>query len=316
MPKFPNQETASDRKPPTGIEMMERLYKGELRIPSLILEPVIDAEGPKADTSFGDGILEARWRRYKTIFLFECKSLNTPRVLANTAAHIHRAAGYRGMRPMVIVPYLSEDSINFLEREGVSGIDLCGNALVIGERFMVRRDGHPNLFTSSAPIKNVFRGTSSIFARCFLIKSRFASLNELRMFALSRAALVPSSDKKPTLAKGTASKVVQALMDDLIVAKEGAELTLLDPQRLLDSLRQNYSPYGMGGLEVKSTLSESECWERIETGVRERLAVRYDGARVGTTLRSPLHGREHYGLCERFGCRPRFAASSGNLGIP
>ena len=58
-----------------------------------------------------------------------------------------------------------------LEREGVSGLDLCGNGVVtVPGEWLVYRTGKPNLYPQSFPIKNVFRGASSLVARVFLLR--------------------------------------------------------------------------------------------------------------------------------------------------
>ena len=83
--------------------------------------------------------------------------------------------------PMVFCPYLSEERLEELEREGVSGLDLCGNGVVVvpGE-WLVRRTGKPNLYPQSFSIKNVFRGTSSLVARVFLRRPIYGMVGEIR----------------------------------------------------------------------------------------------------------------------------------------
>ena len=60
------------------------------------------------------------------------------------------------------------DAIGRLEETGVSGLDLCGNGIVIvkGELLVVR-SGLPNRFPRSEPIRNVYRGDSSLVGRAF-----------------------------------------------------------------------------------------------------------------------------------------------------
>jgi len=264
MASFPDQEIAENRKPPSEAEVLDRLRRGRLTLSPLNLQLQRVNEGGASV----DGVLEVNWGRERSTFLFEYKNTSSSRVLTNAVAQIKRIAAEPKTRskvnPMVIVPFLGTESLKFLEQEKVSGIDLCGNAVVLGERFRFWQSGGPNTFSSSAPIKNVYKGTSSLFARCFLIQPRFASLNDLRNFALGKSHFTAVANQEPSrLVKGTASKVVKALVDDEIVARNGDELELINPRRLLDYLRQNYSYYGMHKVDAKTILTQEECWSRL-----------------------------------------------------
>lgn len=71
-----------------------------------------------------------------------------------------------GLLPMVMAPHLSETKLNGLAARGVSGIDLCGNAVVLAPgEWSFYRSGKPNRFPSTAPIKKVYVGTSSLVGR-------------------------------------------------------------------------------------------------------------------------------------------------------
>ena len=97
----------------------------------------------------------------------------------------------------MVVPFLNERALDDLEARSVSGIDLCGNGVVIvpGEWY-VRRTGQPNLFRAEGVIKNVYRKSSSVVARLFLARPEFDSvqdaLEELAPPRRSRHALRPS----------------------------------------------------------------------------------------------------------------------------
>ncbi len=64
----------------------------------------------------------------------------------------------KGCWPLLFVPFLSERQLQELEQEKISGIDLCGNGVVVvPDVFAVFRSGEKNRFTSSAPIENIYR---------------------------------------------------------------------------------------------------------------------------------------------------------------
>jgi len=257
-------QTLRDQKRPSEFEMNQLLASGGIEVPPLNLE-VSTAISKVVDQYQVDGILDVKWGRESSRFAFECKSQSSPRIVANAVAQATRAAHVLRVKPMVIVPFLSEKLLSDLEIQAVSGIDLCGNALVLGDKFRVLRTGKPNRFTSSAPIKNVFRGTSSLIARCFLIKPSFQGLTELRTTALGRAYKAIGRNVQDTrFSKGTVSKVVQALADELIVDKAGELVQLVDVGRLLSALKMNFVLPSERAIEAKTSLSEAECWKRLQ----------------------------------------------------
>ncbi|MBK5256673.1 MAG: hypothetical protein JJE39_11620 [Vicinamibacteria bacterium] len=129
---------------------------------------------------------------------------------------------------MIQVPFLSRKRLEDLEREGVSGVDLCGNGLiVVPSRLFVLRSGEPNRHRDSRPLNNPYRGRSAMVARTLLIQPRWESLTAL-------AAKVREAGAELSLPQ--VSKAVQALSEDLVVSKEAGTITLREPLRLLDEL--------------------------------------------------------------------------------
>jgi hypothetical protein len=126
-----------------------------------------------------------------------------------------------------------------------SGNDLCGNGVVtVPDEVLVYRTGQPNRFRWEAEIKNVFRGTSSLVPRVFLVKGDYASVQEARGEILERGG---------NLVLGTVSKVCKTL-DALLLIKRwrekgsaAQELRLIQPDKLLDLLAANYVPPASGG---------------------------------------------------------------------
>jgi hypothetical protein len=162
----------------------------------------------------------------------------------------------------VIAPYLSEESLNQMRSQSISGVDLCGNGVLLAAQFSVWCTGAPNRFRNSQPIRNVYKGTSSLFSRAFLLKPTFDSLLSLQTFTRSRLA---SDSTEERLVKATASKVVQTLAEDLIVQREGrGEVRLRDAKQLLDRLKENYrKPQGQR-IEGKTALPSMEIWSRLQ----------------------------------------------------
>jgi DNA-binding transcriptional ArsR family regulator len=142
---------------------------------------------------------------------------------------------------MLVMPFLSESQLQELEGEGISGIDLCGNGVVVVPgMFSVFRSGEPNGFSSSAPIKNIYRKNSSMVGRIFLARSGYDTVQEICAEINRRNMLVNRWDKKP-MSLSTVSKALKTLEQDLIVDRTGF-IRLLQPDTLLEKLAKNYAP--------------------------------------------------------------------------
>ena len=160
-------------------------------------------------------------------FAIETKRQNTPLALRAAIDQARRNAT-RGDLALVVVPYLSPSALAELETAGVSGVDLCGNGLVIvPDRLYVQRSGQPNRFPQSRPLNNPYRGRSAMVARMLLAKPAWPSLN-----ALTAAIRAAGCD----LSLPQASKAIRALADDLAVEKEGRGIRQMAPLALLDNL--------------------------------------------------------------------------------
>jgi hypothetical protein len=160
-------------------------------------------------------------------FVVEAKSQSTPLAVRNAIAQV-KAYSTPDDQPMILVPYLSPERLADLEREKVSGIDLCGNGVVIVPgRVYVLRTGQPNSYRDSRPLSNPYRGRSAMVARMLLTRPRWESLGDLRSAIREAGA---------ELSLSQASKAVQSMEEDLIVSKGTGTITLREPLRLLDKL--------------------------------------------------------------------------------
>ncbi|MEW6711641.1 MAG: hypothetical protein AB1403_17600 [Candidatus Riflebacteria bacterium] len=142
---------------------------------------------------------------------------------------------------MLIMPFLNDDQLHELESNGLSGIDLCGNGVVIAPgTFAVFRSGGKNLFPSSALIKNVYRKNSSMVSRAFLAIPHFRTVQEI-CEEVNRLNLLISGWNKTPMSISTVSKALKTLENDLIISREDA-ICLLQPDKLLGKLSEYYSP--------------------------------------------------------------------------
>jgi len=205
--------------------MFERFRVGSVLLPPLVVKSS-EILGP---TKTADARVELEMPDGGGVFRFvvETKSRATPQTIQLAKAQA-KAAAQEGEWPMIQVPFLSPERILELEQEGVSGVDLCGNGvLVVPGRLWVVRTGKPNRYRDSRPLNNPYRGRSAMVARMLLQCPKWGSLSAL-------AAAVEGAGIKLSLPQ--VSKAVQAMGEDLIVLKSEGSITLREPLRLLDKL--------------------------------------------------------------------------------
>jgi hypothetical protein len=125
--------------------------------------------------------------------------------------------------------------------KGISGIDLCGNGVVIApEVFAIFRSGRQTRFSSSAPIKNIYRKNSSMVGRVFLSLSYYGSVQEI-CAEINRRNMLVNRSNIPPMSLPTVSKSLKTLEDDLIVQRDGV-IRLIQSDKLLEKLTANYVP--------------------------------------------------------------------------
>ncbi len=193
-------------------------------------------------------------------FLVECKAGNTPRMIQTA---LQQAQSYVGPDefPLVIVPYLSSKHLDYLEADGGSGVDLCGNGIVVvPRRVYVKRWGQPNLYPTSRPLQNPYKGRSAMVARILLEQFKWDSVRELR------SAL---ADADAQLSAPQVSKALAALQDELIVIRSNSQIVLSEPLRLLDNLGQQWKTPDFRRRQLLRLDAKETAMERlINTDIR------------------------------------------------
>lgn len=267
----------SPRQRPREFEMLRLLAQAKVDVSPLRLMSVELHPGRRGQrTECGpDADLVLRWQRKTYRFLVECKAGSTPKEVAQAAEMATRSAKPPRSYPLVFAPYLSDSQFRSLLERDVSGVDLCGNALItVPGEVLVYRSGAPNRFPSSGIIKNIYRKNSSIVVRAFLLVPTYDSISELMHEIKARGAVITQA---------TASKVSSSLDQDLIVertrgpAPRTKRLRLIQPGKLLDLLAENYErPLIRQRTSAKSSVSPEELRGRLaEWGrnAKEKIAL-------------------------------------------
>jgi hypothetical protein len=225
---------------PTEKEMLDQLRQGKIQLPPLTIRLLDDQLNVGEDKRI-DAYIEAKWKRKSARFAVECKALSTPKFFQNSINYLKSLPLPKNVYPMLIMPFLSEQQLKELERVGISGIDLCGNCVVVSPgTFSVFRSGGKNRFPSSAAIKNIYRKNSSMVGRGFFVYSDFQTVQDIRATINQRNLLANRWNKKP-MSLSTVSKVLKTMVDDLIITRTET-ICLLQPDKLLEKLSENYNP--------------------------------------------------------------------------
>lgn len=294
-------------------DLLAFLKGGQFRFPPLQVEAV------QPEASFAGSVLDAlltlRWGKQTYGFVVETSRLWTPKAVTEKMDRVRRSALRTKCYPLILAPYLSEERLLELEAQGISGIDLCGNGvIVVPGKLLVLRTGVPNRFPWPGTIKNVYRKNSSIVARAFLLVPQFGSVQEVLKEIQKRGGEI-------TLA--TVSKVCKSLEADLVIervsrsSRSGSfsrgrsssgrksssgmkpppfvrRTRLLQSEKLLELLARNYAPpevrltfRGKCALEPEELRRRLESLEK-ESGVKTVLTGESSVEAYAVMAREPM----------------------------
>lgn len=226
------------RKPPTKSEVVQWLRQGRLELPPVRFQ-IVQTRPPYDGLGTWDFEVAAVWGDQSARFAVEYKSLSTPKVFAETIRACVGASLPAGCYPLILMPYLRPDQLSELERQSVSGVDCCGNGvLMVPGGLRVFRTGAPNRFSTSSPIKNIYRKNTSMVARALLTISRFANVQEV-LAQVNRCNVFAEASGATPMTLGTVSKALKQMEEELLIVRE-QDVRLLQPEKLLDNLRQNF----------------------------------------------------------------------------
>ncbi|AFY60114.1 helix-turn-helix domain-containing protein [Synechococcus sp. PCC 6312] len=231
-----------NRKPPSKNEVIRWLKDDQLSLPPLSFK-LREVKPTYLSGQGWDFEIETRWDDQIVSFAVGYKPLFTPKAFyaALILCRIGMSKLPKNCYPLVMLPFLSASHLEELEASGISGVDWCGNGVVIvPNKFCVFRSGASNQFATSSPIKNIYRKNTSMVARVFLVLPKFNDLNAIEAEVNRRDVLAQFAGKTP-VRMGTISKALKQLEEDLIIER-GQNTRLLQADKLLDLLQQNYEP--------------------------------------------------------------------------
>ena len=222
---------------------LRKLAQGQVQLPPFKLR-LLETEASADGNRRFDWIVELTWEDDSARFAVEYIRVATPKNFQGALAQLRSlgeaALPTRGLPPppapllpMVMAPYLDPSELDQLAEQQISGIDFCGNGVVVVPgKWLVYRTGQPNRYPSSAPIKQIYRGKSSLVGRLLLLGEGFSQVSALRDAIEERGVKI---------SLGTVSKVLKVLEQELVVSREDG-VAVVQPDLLLDRLAENYEP--------------------------------------------------------------------------
>jgi len=211
----------------TEAEMLELLGCGT-QLPPLEIRLASRPETPVGP----DAVVKVTWGARVFVFDAELKARSTPSAFEAAVHQSREYAARSGRYPMVVLPHLRAEQLEALERRQISGIDLCGNGLVIvpGE-LLVLRSGAPNRYRESAPTKYAYRGTTSLVPRVFLCRAEYNTVGQIEQEIRARGGGVALS---------SVSKALKRMEEDVLIERTRGRIRLLQPTALLEKLAVSY----------------------------------------------------------------------------
>jgi hypothetical protein len=166
----------------------------------------------------------------KSLFVVECKSDGTAALvaLASRQAMACVASLRRKAIALVVVPFMGEIGRRLCAEQGVSWLDLSGNAHIEAEGLRIHVEGRPNRFKRRGRPSNLFAPKSARITRWMLIHPDQAFTQR----KLAQSTVVD---------EGLVSRVVRGLETlELLRRESNGAIRVVHPTALLDAWREGY----------------------------------------------------------------------------
>lgn len=210
-----------------------QLIQDGLNFPPLTIR-VRDDYGPTrlSGTQSPDWVVNIAWEGGGSRdFAVEYKSVSGLASVRSALLAAKAAAYGTELLPLVMTPFLRQESLDELLREKTSGLDLCGNGVIYAPgAWCIYRTGEKNRYPATATVASPFRGERSIVVRALLSRRSFQKQTEIVAYLAEFGISAP-----------TVSRVLTALEEDLLVTRKPT-IQIERPDIVLDRLRESYRP--------------------------------------------------------------------------
>lgn len=223
----------SNERFPLNEAGMKAEFERNLRFPPLRLR-LLEPPQSRPAALCADALVDVSWDSQTYRFAAEFKARSTPKAFREAVQQAQQWALALSRLPLIVLPHLGPKQLEELQQSKVSGIDLSGNGVVVvPKKLLVYRTGNPNRFPDSLPTKYAYRGTTSLVARAFLCRPRYDALADIADEVQRRGAAVAIS---------TVSKALKRMEEDVVVERVSGKIQLLQADKLLQLLADNYRP--------------------------------------------------------------------------
>ncbi len=181
-----------------------------------------------------DAIIKMKYQKKNITLIIEVKNRTAPQIIEQAIRQLGNLGdNQKDYIPTLLVPYLNNNVVSSLEKFGISGLDLNGNYFIKAPDLIAIRLDKKNNYKESVNIKNIYDGRTSIVGR-YLLKRNigYNSVSEIYENIIKIGG---------NIALSTVSKALTRLEEDLIIQKNTNGIRLLQPEKLLDRLKDNYT---------------------------------------------------------------------------
>jgi hypothetical protein len=200
-----------------------------------------------------DLVMETEIRGKRKNLVFEFKSVGQPSYIREAVAQVKAfASAIPNSYPVIVAPYILDQSARIMQSEHVGFFDLAGNGLLDFDGVFVHSQGNPNPDPTTRELKSLFGPRASRLLR-FLLTPALVHDSLLKPGVGTKPPILlqPPGDRKWTVEElaelaevslGWASAVKRKLLDFEYVREEDRRLVLTKPGELLDEWARNYDP--------------------------------------------------------------------------
>jgi hypothetical protein len=236
-----------------------------------------------------DLVMETEIRGKRKILVIEFKSIGHPRYMREAVAQVKAyASAIPHSYPVIVAPYILDQSAKIMQSEGVGFFDLAGNCLLDFDGVFIRSQGKPNPHPTTRELRSLFQPRASRVLR-FLLTPALVHDSLLKRDGGERLPILlrPPEDRRWTVEElaelaevslGWASAVKRKLLDFEYVREEDRRVVLTKPGDLLDEWARNYDPglHHRIGLYVPNQALSEDFATHIENEFKQTFDVSID----------------------------------------
>ena len=196
---------------------------------SEMLNVPLEIANVEFDVREAELMIDAKFETDTHRFIIECKTSSSLESVVPGVDRLKMASHeiHDESIPLFAAPYMSASARKYCEGEGISWLDLSGNAKIVAPGLYIDSTGHKNKFARPGRVETPFGYKGSRIAR--------ALLNNPEQIIKQRELAVATN-----LNEGYVSRVVRRLIALDLVERDADGIRVRNANRLLDAWRDEY----------------------------------------------------------------------------